>query len=73
MKVAGLEGVRIAQTACGRTHTLAISEDGKLYAWGANYEGALGSGGKTDQVAYHFLTSRYVMFFYVALRYVKLR
>jgi hypothetical protein len=24
--------------------------DGRLYVWGDNYEGALGTGGKTDQV-----------------------
>jgi alpha-tubulin suppressor-like RCC1 family protein len=45
------------QTACGRAHTIAVSEDGRLYVWGDNYEGALGTGGKTDQVHIHIHTS----------------
>ncbi|XP_065336605.1 uncharacterized protein LOC135937383 [Cloeon dipterum] len=43
-KVAGLEGVVISQIVCGAVFTLALSDDGKIYSWGENYEGQLGNG-----------------------------
>jgi alpha-tubulin suppressor-like RCC1 family protein len=35
---------RWAQVAAGTSHTLALSADGRLYAWGANADGQLGDG-----------------------------
>ncbi|GIL46953.1 hypothetical protein Vafri_3821 [Volvox africanus] len=37
-----LEGVVFCQVACGGMHTVALSEDGLIYSWGVNDEGALG-------------------------------
>eukprot|EP00743_Colponemidia_sp_Colp-15_P007616 GILK01008241.1.p1 GENE.GILK01008241.1~~GILK01008241.1.p1 ORF type:complete len:504 (+),score=62.28 GILK01008241.1:62-1573(+) len=39
---------RIVKVACGGQHTLAISTDGRLFAWGQGSEYALGTGQKTD-------------------------
>lgn len=38
---------RWAQVAAGTSHTLALTTDGQLYAWGANTEGQLGLNGFT--------------------------
>jgi hypothetical protein len=35
---------RVAQVACGGLHTLAVTESGRLFAWGANGQGQLGLG-----------------------------
>jgi len=48
-QVSGLNDVAIKSVACGRSHTLAVSTEGRLYAWGKGYEGALGLGGKEDR------------------------
>ncbi|WP_210514815.1 RCC1 domain-containing protein [Hymenobacter terricola] len=37
-----------AQVAAGISHTLAITTDGRLYAWGCNHEGQLGDGTTTS-------------------------
>ena len=34
------------QIACGHSHTLAVTDDGKLYTWGYNSYGQLGNGSK---------------------------
>ena len=34
------------QIACGHAHTLAVTDDGKLYTWGYNSHGQLGNGSK---------------------------
>ena len=34
------------QIACGHAHTLAVTDDGKLYTWGYNSNGQLGNGSK---------------------------
>lgn len=34
----------IVQVACGLEHTLALTNNGELYAWGSNRNGQLGSG-----------------------------
>lgn len=38
----------LAKVACGYEHTLALSDEGKLYAWGGNSYGQLGIGNKTN-------------------------
>ncbi|MCF7808221.1 MAG: choice-of-anchor D domain-containing protein [Candidatus Marinimicrobia bacterium] len=43
-----LSGKVITDIASGQYHTLALSDDGKLYAWGMNNEGQLGNGNKVD-------------------------
>lgn len=41
-KITELVGVMIDKVACGRAHTLALSNEGVLYAWGLNKWGQLG-------------------------------
>lgn len=36
---------------CGYAHTLALSDEGTLYSWGANSYGQLGTGNKANQVS----------------------
>ena len=38
-----LESKRITQVACGQNHTLALTEGGKVYSWGCNRYGQLGT------------------------------
>ena len=38
----GLVGNRILKIVCGGMHTVALSNQGKVYTWGCNDEGALG-------------------------------
>jgi alpha-tubulin suppressor-like RCC1 family protein len=40
-------GAQWAQVAAGTAHTLALTTDGRLYAWGSNSDGQLGDGTKT--------------------------
>lgn len=42
------EGVKPVKIACGFNHSLAIGDNGCLYAWGANYDGQLGNGTTED-------------------------
>lgn len=49
-RVANLQGVVIHKIVCGYAHTMALSDDGVLYAWGANSYGQLGTGSKANQV-----------------------
>lgn len=37
----------IVQIACGIEHSIALTNDGELYAWGSNTEGQLGIGSHT--------------------------
>eukprot|EP00824_Muranothrix_gubernata_P017751 TRINITY_DN3622_c0_g1_i2.p1 TRINITY_DN3622_c0_g1~~TRINITY_DN3622_c0_g1_i2.p1 ORF type:complete len:612 (-),score=97.49 TRINITY_DN3622_c0_g1_i2:39-1601(-) len=39
-----LQGRHIVQVACGEAHTLALTADGRVYAWGSNGRGQLGTG-----------------------------
>ena len=39
-----LNRVKIKEISAGDSHTVAIDEDGKVYAWGANVRGQLGDG-----------------------------
>ncbi|XP_018392774.1 PREDICTED: RCC1 and BTB domain-containing protein 1-like [Cyphomyrmex costatus] len=38
-----LKGIVIVKVACGDTHTLALTDEGNLYAWGENESGQLGN------------------------------
>ncbi|KXJ15070.1 RCC1 and BTB domain-containing protein 1 [Exaiptasia diaphana] len=49
-RVIGLVGVVITQIMCGYAHSLALSDSGCLYSWGANSYGQLGTGNKTHLV-----------------------
>ncbi|HYE04180.1 MAG TPA: cadherin-like domain-containing protein [Planctomycetota bacterium] len=46
--VDGLTGVRIKAVAAGEKHGLALSVEGKVYAWGADDVGQIGDGGTAD-------------------------
>ena len=46
-RVTGLQGVVVTMVVCGYAHTLAVSDEGALYAWGANSYGQLGTGQRT--------------------------
>ncbi|KAG9348412.1 hypothetical protein JZ751_002147 [Albula glossodonta] len=48
-RIAALQGINIVQIACGYAHTLALTDDGFIYAWGANSYGQLGTGNKCNQ------------------------
>ncbi|OXB77217.1 UNVERIFIED_CONTAM: hypothetical protein H355_012584 [Colinus virginianus] len=50
-RVAALQGVCVFQIACGYAHTLALTDEGLLYAWGANTYGQLGNGNKSNQLS----------------------
>ena len=39
-----LENNRVAQVACGLTHTFVLTEEGQVYAWGNNNWGQLCTG-----------------------------
>ena len=40
----------LIQIVCGYAHTLALSDEGELYSWGANSYGQLGTGNKANLV-----------------------
>uniref|UniRef100_G1PBC4 RCC1 and BTB domain containing protein 2 n=1 Tax=Myotis lucifugus TaxID=59463 RepID=G1PBC4_MYOLU len=44
-----LQGVRVQRVACGYAHTLVLTDEGQVYAWGANSYGQLGTGNKSNQ------------------------
>uniref|UniRef100_A0A0G2JU79 RCC1 and BTB domain containing protein 1 n=1 Tax=Rattus norvegicus TaxID=10116 RepID=A0A0G2JU79_RAT len=48
VRVAALHGVCVNQIVCGYAHTLALTDEGLLYAWGANTYGQLGTGSKNN-------------------------
>lgn len=43
-----LRMVRIKQVSCGWNHSLAVTPNGLLFAWGFNFHGELGIGSKDD-------------------------
>ncbi|NWX94586.1 RCC2 protein, partial [Nothoprocta pentlandii] len=45
-----LGGEAVVQAACGRNHTLALTESGSVFAFGENKMGQLGLGNQTDAV-----------------------
>ena len=42
LEIAGEDHQSVLQVVCGGMHTLALMEDGRVYSWGVNDEGALG-------------------------------
>ncbi|XP_078088319.1 RCC1 and BTB domain-containing protein 2-like isoform X3 [Mustelus asterias] len=48
-RLAALQGIHVCQIVCGYAHTLALTDEGSLYSWGANAYGQLGSGVKSNQ------------------------
>ena len=50
-RVGSLTNVIITQVVCGYAHTLALSDEGMMYAWGANSYGQLGTGNKANMVS----------------------
>ncbi|KAG9457082.1 hypothetical protein H6P81_001590 [Aristolochia fimbriata] len=45
-----LQGIRIKQIACGDSHCLAVTMDGKVQSWGRNQNGQLGLGTLEDSL-----------------------
>lgn len=59
-----------SQVACGYAHTLALTDEGFVYAWGANSYGQLGTGNKSNQALPTLINTdkeRFVIVFTVAL------
>ncbi|XP_018584674.2 RCC1 and BTB domain-containing protein 1-like isoform X1 [Scleropages formosus] len=50
-RLTALQGLCVLQIACGYAHTLALTDEGLLYAWGANTYGQLGTGTKSNQLS----------------------
>jgi RCC1 and BTB domain-containing protein len=46
VRVTALYTAYVNQIICGYAHTLALTDEGLLYAWGANTYGKLGTGNK---------------------------
>ena len=42
MRIEHLKEIKIAQVACGRFHSLALTQNGVIYSWGSNNYGQLG-------------------------------
>jgi alpha-tubulin suppressor-like RCC1 family protein len=47
----------VEAVACGYFHSLALDENGNVWAWGSNRDGQLGDGSTTDRTAPHKLSS----------------
>eukprot|EP00884_Botryococcus_braunii_P004691 jgi/Botrbrau1/14222/Bobra.0254s0011.1 len=47
-KVKALEGHSVVQISCGGTHTLALTQEGRIFAWGRGSFGRLGTGVEKD-------------------------
>eukprot|EP00889_Picochlorum_renovo_P001271 jgi/Picre1/28301/NNA_003707.t1 len=45
-KVEGLEGLRIVEASCGGTHTVVVTDEGRILIWGRGSFGRLGTGGR---------------------------
>ncbi|XP_077634922.1 RCC1 and BTB domain-containing protein 2-like [Crocuta crocuta] len=48
-RISALQGIRVQRVACGYAHTLVLTDEGQVYAWGANSYGQLGTGNKSNQ------------------------
>ncbi|XP_047433036.1 RCC1 and BTB domain-containing protein 1 isoform X2 [Mugil cephalus] len=50
-RVTALQGMCVQQVVSGYGHCLALTDEGLLYAWGANTYGQLGTGNKSNQLS----------------------
>ncbi|KAM9804977.1 RCC1 and BTB domain-containing protein 1 [Neosynchiropus ocellatus] len=50
-RLMGLQGSCVQQVVCGYAHCMALTDEGVLYAWGANTYGQLGTGNKSNQLS----------------------
>uniref|UniRef100_A0A672PLJ3 Regulator of chromosome condensation (RCC1) and BTB (POZ) domain containing protein 1 n=1 Tax=Sinocyclocheilus grahami TaxID=75366 RepID=A0A672PLJ3_SINGR len=50
-RLIALQGFCVVQIASGYAHSLALTDEGLLYAWGANTYGQLGTGNKSNQLS----------------------
>ncbi|XP_014916266.1 RCC1 and BTB domain-containing protein 1-like [Poecilia latipinna] len=50
-RLVGLQGVCVQQIVSGYAHSLALTDEGLLFAWGANTYGQLGTGNKSNQLS----------------------
>lgn len=48
-----LETRTITQVACGEMHTIAVTDNGLVFAWGNNTKGQLGIGNTDNTVQKH--------------------
>lgn len=48
-KVEGLEGHRVVEASCGGTHTLVVTEEGRIFVWGRGSFGRLGTGNEQNR------------------------
>jgi len=47
-KVEGMEGHRVVEASCGGTHTLVVTDEGRMFVWGRGSFGRLGTGTEKD-------------------------
>eukprot|EP00756_Hemistasia_phaeocysticola_P057783 Hpha_TRINITY_DN34394_c0_g1::TRINITY_DN34394_c0_g1_i1::g.109603::m.109603 len=52
-----LEGQQVVDVSCGSFHTVALTQEGKVYCWGDNANGQCGSGSLPDSVTQPHLVS----------------
>ncbi|XP_067113934.1 RCC1 and BTB domain-containing protein 1-like isoform X1 [Osmerus mordax] len=50
-RLSSLQGSCVQQIASGYSHSLALTDEGLLYTWGANTYGQLGTGNKSNQLS----------------------
>ncbi|KAL3056110.1 hypothetical protein OYC64_018751 [Pagothenia borchgrevinki] len=50
-RLAALQGLCVQQIVSGYAHSLALTDEGLLFAWGANTYGQLGTGNKSNQLS----------------------
>ncbi|TNN53874.1 RCC1 and BTB domain-containing protein 1 [Liparis tanakae] len=50
-RLAALQGLCMQQVIAGNSHCLALTDEGLLYAWGANTYGQLGTGNKSNHLS----------------------
>ncbi|GBG28740.1 RCC1 and BTB domain-containing protein 1 [Hondaea fermentalgiana] len=59
-QVHALKGKKVVQVACGGSHTLALLEDGSVYAFGKGRNGQLAAGDSLESVAAYRTTPHHV-------------
>ena len=51
VQVTGLDGILVTEVAVGKSHSLALDQNGAVWAWGYNGEGQLGDGTQLQRLA----------------------